>query len=211
MNRDYPAKPRRRVKNDQVQRGGSKERDAGQPSCRLFFAVDIPEEAVQELVSWQQHYLVSDRALRLTPDRQLHITLAFLGKMNEIQREQAALLLDEIVGVSSFETAATGMVGLPRGRTPRVIAAAMEAPAGTLMEIHDRLAAGLVEKNLYDREKRPYFPHVTIARARGKTHIDLTEIKPDPVKFTAVRVTLYNSILNREGALHRALKTVQLI
>ncbi len=69
----------------------------------------------------------------------------------------------------------------------------------------------LVEKKLYQREKRPYFPHVTVARAKGRVRLDPAEIHPEIVKFTAVRVTLYNSILNPAGALHEPLKTVRLI
>lgn len=200
MNRDYPAKPARR--------GAPKK---PRPSFRLFIAVELPAEVTQELVRWQQEYLARDQALRLVPEEQLHITLVFLGQMEERERDQAAAQLDEIAGLSAFEVAATEIVGLPRKRPPRVIAAAMEEPTGLLSGIHDRLAAGLVEKNLYKQEKRPYFPHVTIARAKGRTRLDLEGIHPEPVKFTAVRVTLYNSILKREGALHQGLKSVQLI
>lgn len=176
----------------------------------MFIAVEIPAEAIRDLIAWQREYLNQERALRLTPEGQLHVTLAFMGRMGEGERDLAAAELRKIEGESAFEAAATGLVGLPGGRTPRVIAAAIEELSGSLRAIHDRLAGGLVAKNLYQREKRPYFPHVTMARARGRVRLDLAEIHPEPVKFTAVRVTLYNSILNPAGALHEPLETVRL-
>lgn len=162
-------------------------------------------------MSWQREYLAGDRALRMTPEAQLHITLVFLGRAGEKERDLAAAQLEELAGSSAFEAAATGFVGLPKGRSPRVIAVEIEEPTGRLNDIHEKLAAGLVEKNVYNREKRAYYPHVTVARARGKTRLDPTGMHPEPIKFTAVRVTLYNSILKPDGALHEALKTVQLI
>ncbi|MHB8142729.1 MAG: RNA 2',3'-cyclic phosphodiesterase [Thermoleophilia bacterium] len=212
MNRDYPARPSRRQGRGERFHEGHERRPEG-PTFRLFIAVEIPPEVTRRLAGWQQEYLAGDRALRLTPEEQLHITLVFLGHMREKELGLASEQMDELDGESppdSFDVTADGVVGLPRRGAPRVIAAAIEEPAGILRQIHDRLVAGLVEKQLYQREKRPFFPHVTIARVRGRTQLDLEAIHPDPVKFTAVRITLYNSILKSSGVVHKALKTVQL-
>ena len=173
-------------------------------------AIDIPDEAVAGLVAWQQRFLAGDRALRMTPAAQLHITLIFLGRMGEGQLEQAAGQLDRLEDRSAFELTASRMVGLPQGRNPRVIAAAFDGPVERPRRIHDELAAGLGAKRLYRKEKRPYFPHVTLARSRDRTRLRPAELTTEPVKFTAVRVTLYNSILKPSGAEHRPLKSVQL-
>lgn len=177
---------------------------------RLFIAIDIPDDAVLELIGWQRDFLSTDRSLKITPREQLHVTLVFLGQMDEGQREQAGDQLDRLEDRSAFDLTANRVVGLPKGRRPRVIAAAFDGPLEGPLQLHDELAAGLIAKRLYGKEKRPYFPHVTIARSRGKTRIVPAEIVPDPVKFTAVRVTLYNSILKPSGAEHRPLKSVQL-
>lgn len=214
MNRDDPARParhgRRRHGEDRERRGRG-EQGSRQPSFRLFLAVEIPDAATKELVAWQQEYLAGERALRLTPEAQLHVTLAFLGQMGEEERDLAAAALGELEGeAAAFEAAATGLVGLPRNRHPRVIAAVIEEPSGRLAAMQEKLSGELVSRKLYQPEKRPYFPHVTIARARGRVRLDPEEIHPQPVKFTAVRTTLYNSILKPEGALHEPLKTVRL-
>ncbi|MDO8736873.1 MAG: RNA 2',3'-cyclic phosphodiesterase [Thermoleophilia bacterium] len=216
MARDFPARPsRRQGRGERYAEGrGRPARGMGGqrqgPSYRLFVAVEIPAEAIRGLVGWQHEYLAKDKALRLTPVEQLHITLAFLGQKDEDELDQTSKLLDELESRRAFEIEAKRLVGMPRGRSPRVIAVECMEPSGRLKAIHDELAAGLAAKGLYKPEKREFFPHVTVARARGRSHIDLTGITPETVKFTAVRVSLYNSILKASGALHEALKTVQL-
>lgn len=179
-------------------------------SLRLFVAIEIPADAVEALLSWQKEYLEEDPALRMTPPGQLHITLAFIGAVGDRELSQAVSQLDDQRRRESFEARLDSLIGLPRGRSPRVIAARVDEPAGILAGIQEELAAGLESRGIFKREKRPYFPHVTVARARGRTRLDLSEIAPEPVQFTAVRLTLYNSILKQSGAVHKALKTVQL-
>ncbi len=214
--REYPSKSsRRQGRGERYAEGRARDRGrSGQrqgPSFRLFVAVEIPAEATRELLGWQQQYLAGDRGLRLTPEGQLHVTLVFLGSLGEKERDQAAARLEGLEARNSFEVTVTGLVGLPMKRShPRVIAAGCDEPSGRLAALHSELAAGLVAEGVYEQEKRPYFPHVTIARARGRIAFDAEAIRPDPIKFTAVRVTLYNSVLKASGALHEALKTVQL-
>ncbi len=216
MNKDYPARPSRRQGRGERYAEGRQQSGRGRggqrqgPSFRLFVAVEIPVEATRELVRWQQEYLASDRSLRMIPEGQLHVTLAFLGQKDEAERDLAASRLGRLTMRECFEVKVTGLVGLPRNRSPRVIAAACEEASGRLAALHGELAAALVAEGLYEKEKRPFFPHVTMARSRGRTRFDPAETAPEPVKFTAVRVTLYNSVLQSSGALHEALKTVQL-
>jgi 2'-5' RNA ligase len=179
-------------------------------SYRLFIAIDIPDEAVAELLQWQQRHLAGDRTLRLTPAEQLHVTLVFLGQMDERRLERCAAQLERIEDRRAFELTADRLVGLPKGHNPRVVAAAFGEPGERPRQLHDELAAGLTAKRLYKKEKRPWFPHITIARSRGRTRLRPAGITPEPVKFTAVRVTLYNSILKPSGAEHRPLKSVRL-
>lgn len=216
MNRDYPARSSRRqgrgerYAEGRKQSGRGRGRQRQEPSFRLFVALDIPAEAAHDLLRWQQEYLAADRSLRLTPKEQLHVTLAFLGQKNEAERDLAASLLERLTMRESFEVKVTGLAALPRNRSPRVIAAACEESSGRLAGLHDELVAALVAEGLYQKEKRPFFPHATVARSRGCTRFDPAETAPEPFKFTAVRVTLYNSVLQSSGALHEALKTVQL-
>lgn len=216
MSRDYPARPSRRQGRGERYAEGRRRSDGGrggqkgEQKQRLFIAAEIPAEAIEGLVSWQMRYLLRERTLRLTPPEQLHVTLVFLGQLGEHERDLAIGQLDSLSDRSQFTVTANAIVGLPRGRGPRVIAAELEEPAGRLKAIYEELAGGLEEKKVYKREKRPFFPHVTIARVRGRIKLETGEIQPEPVKFTAVRITLYNSILKPGGAVHQPLKTVQL-
>lgn len=177
---------------------------------RLFIAVDIPGAAVECLAGWQQQYLASDPHLRLTPKEQMHVTLLFLGQAGKEDADAAAAALDVLAGTGSFDVTATALAGLPRGRRPRVVAAELEDPAEALKSAQERLLDELARRGLDRREKRGFHPHVTLARSRGNTRIRPENITPEHCLFTAVRVSLYNSILNQGGAVHTVLKSVQL-
>lgn len=177
---------------------------------RLFIAVDIPDPAVECLAGWQQQYLASDPHLRLTPKEQMHVTLVFLSQAEKEDADAAAAALDVLAGTGSFDVTATALAGLPRGRRPRVVAAELEDPAEALKSAHERLLDELARKGLDRREKRDFYHHVTLARSRGRTRIRPEKIAPEPCQFTAVRASLYNSILNKGGAVHTVLKSVQL-
>lgn len=194
-------------KHRQVQRPQGHE---DKHALRLFVAVDIPPAAVDTLISWQELYLPADPALRMTPPGQLHVTLAFIGSVGDRERDLAFRQMEELERTAGFTATIDALVGLPRGRNPRVIAARVDEPAGKLSALHEELTAGLAAKGIYQRGKRPFCPHVTIARSRRGSRIDLATIAPEPFQFTAVRTTLYNSILKPSGALHKALKSVQL-
>lgn len=183
---------------------------AEQRGMRLFIAVDIPSEAVACLTGWQQRFLATEKRLRLTPAEQLHVTLVFLGQMGEERADEVAGILQKAAGFEPFKVSATSMAGLPRGRRPRVVAAALDDPAGTLTAMHELLAAELASRYLFQPEERAFYPHVTLARARGAVRLKPENMTPEPCQFTAVRVSLYNSILKSEGAVHQALETVQL-
>ena len=97
----------------------------------------------------------------------LHVTLVFLGYQYERDVERIA----ERPSRRAFEPCelqAEEVRGVPRGR-PRLLALQLADPAGALARWQAALSERLHEARLYEPEKRPFWPHVTLARAkRGK-------------------------------------------
>ncbi len=105
----------------------------------------------------------------------------------------------------------------PRGRA-RLFALPADSP-GT-----ERLQAGLEERlaaaRLHEPEKRPFWPHVTVARvrpeARGARRPMAVAAAPGPLpeelakSFLGVRMTLYRSELQPSGARYVPLAQVEL-
>ena len=177
---------------------------------RLFVALDLPPPVRAALISWR------DRALRGAPDvrplvaESLHVTLCFLGwrAAGDVQAIAAACR------AVAAEPAPLLSLGDPRWlppRRPRVLAVELNDRDGAVTRAQARLSEVLAAGGWYEPEKRPYLPHVTVARVahRGRVPTDLPPAPAAP-EFNASRVVLYRSRLLRSGARYEALSTVEL-
>jgi len=168
------------------------------------------------VVGWGRRAL-NDPVLRPLAADSLHITLAFLGYLPEKEIPR----LGEIVAASGGRAPAIELrdpVARPERGRPRLFALPAESP-GTIA-----LQAGLREKlvaaRLYRPEKRPFWPHVTVARVRREERgsnrpalvTKLPGALPQGLLQLAVcrRMTLYRSELQPQGAQYTPLAQVEL-
>lgn len=195
--------------------GVSKER-LKNPRARLFVALDLPEELRDGIVAWGREEL-RDPALRVVQPQSLHITLAFLGYMPEKEIEA----LEEVVrGLRSpaATVALADPVAKPSLRRARVFALPASSPGA--VELQSELEEILVEKRLFKPEKRPFWPHVTVARVKsaGKGKGRPAEVETAPGGLPkrllepalCVRVTLYRSVFQPQGSRYAPLAQVEL-
>jgi 2'-5' RNA ligase len=189
----------------------------GSPRARLFVALDIPEETRRALVAWQKQAL-ADPALRPMGPASLHVTLAFLSYHPEKDLEaiaSASLLEGE---VAPRLTLAPEPVGVPKGRHPRLFALDAESPETAALQ--QRVSDSLASAGFYEPEKRPFWPHLTVARVkrekRGSSRPAAVKTPPGPLPegfertFDAVRLSLYRSHLRPQGAEYEPLARLEL-
>jgi 2'-5' RNA ligase len=153
------------------------------------------------------------------------MTLCFLGYHPERAIEGIAAEI-EAAGPRAVELRLEREpVGI-RGRRPGLFAVDSPSEAATQLqaELSDRLQA----KRFYEPEKRPFWPHITVARVRperGSTSSGgrrrrgrprVVERPPGPLPealerpFGAVRVALYRSNLRPTGAEYVSLASMEL-
>jgi 2'-5' RNA ligase len=160
---------------------------------------------------------LSDPALRPVPRESLHITLAFLGYMPERDIER----LGEIVvalGVPPPLLRLEDPVAKPSPRRPQLFALPADSPDTIVLQ--KDLQEKLVAERFYKSEKRPFWPHVTVARVksegRGSKRPRRVERQPQtlPAELLSpvlgVRLTLYRSELQPRGAHYTPLAQVEL-
>jgi 2'-5' RNA ligase len=188
------------------------------PRTRLFVALDLPDTVRERLVAWGEGEL-TDPALRPVRPEALHVTLAFLGWKGEKELRRAAEIVNSLREPAPLLQFEPEPVAVPRKRREKTLFA-LEAQSEDSIALQSRLERSLVESRLYVPEKRPFWPHVTVARVRrekgeGKRHRTVGR-PPGPVPgplretFRAVRVTLYRSILRSAGAEYDPLAQVEL-
>ncbi|MDX6617228.1 MAG: 2,3-cyclic 3-phosphodiesterase [Solirubrobacterales bacterium] len=189
----------------------------GTPRARLFVALDLPEEIRAAIVAWQGGAL-EDPALRPMRPESLHLTLVFLGyhPEKEIDEIASAALIPRVK--TPELTLRAEPVGVPRGRHPRLFALDAESPAAVALQ--GRVSDSLRAAGFYEPEKRPFWPHLTVARVRpekrGSKRPARVETPPKPLPpgfehtFGSDRLTLYRSHLRPQGAEYEPLAQLEL-
>lgn len=132
------------------------------PRARLFVALDLPEPVRAGIAAWGREAL-GDPALRPVPPESLHITLAFLGYLPEREISRLAKIV-ESSGRAAPGVELSDPVPRPERARPRLFALPADSP-GTISQ-QAELEEALVAAHLYKPEKRPFWPHVTVARVR---------------------------------------------
>jgi 2'-5' RNA ligase len=124
---------------------------------RLFLALEIPENVVAALVRWGKTHLES-----------FHITLAFLGGQRRSTVEPIAeILRREIAATEPFELEPV------RYRETRSVGMLVLAdPSGGATSLAERVQDGLERLGVFQRETRPWLPHVTVLRFREQPRLD---------------------------------------
>lgn len=129
---------------------------------RLFIAI-LPGEAVkEELHALQERLKPHLLGGNLTAKDNLHLTLRFLGEMEEEMLPALRRCLEEAVAAGeSFRIRTAGLGAFPRGRR-QILWKALE-PSPALERLHDDLEASLEAAGI-PREDRPFRPHITLGR-----------------------------------------------
>jgi 2'-5' RNA ligase len=194
------------------------------PRSRLFVALDLPDWVREGLGEWQREVLAGERALRPSRSETLHMTLAFLDWRAERDIDRIAEAALGLEATAPLVRLLPEPVAVPRNR-PRLFA--IDAESDETIALQARVEARLVEARLYKPEKRPFWPHLTVARVRAEkpppgqrrrrwakpVRLDfvpeaLSEALQEP--FRAVRLTLYRSHLRPTGAEYEPVAQLEL-
>jgi RNA 2',3'-cyclic 3'-phosphodiesterase len=182
----------------------------------MFVALDLPERVREDIGAWGEAEL-ADPALRRVPPEALHVTLAFLGNRPPAEVERIAEAMEEAADRPVLLELG-GPVGRPPQGRPRLVA--LPVLHGPVPGLQERLSEILSFERLYEPEKRPFWPHVTVARVRAEGRGSRRPVKaevpsgPSPTAgtgwFDGVRISLYRSELQPSGARYVPLAQVQL-
>lgn len=185
------------------------------PRARLFIALELSPALRAAIGVWGEEEL-RDPALRRLPVASLHVTMVFLG----YRPEKEIGRLSEIVAAAAAPAPRIELRDPePRPRRgPRLYALPVESPGAVALQAE--LEERLVEERLYEPEKRPFWPHLTVARVRpegrGSKRPRRVERPPGALPQELLqpascrRVALYRSELKPQGAHYTPLAQVEL-
>jgi 2'-5' RNA ligase len=178
--------------------------------ARLFAALELPELVRDALIGWRLAALEGVSGLRALPSDHLHVTLCFLGWQPVSQIEAVAEACGRLKATGLPELALDEALWLPP-RRPRVLAVRLQDDLGRLTAIQAELSVLLQNGGWYEPERRPYLPHVTLARAGRSGRVASSPLPTPPaLSFAAPRLTLFRSRLTPGGARYEALAGIEL-
>jgi 2'-5' RNA ligase len=173
----------------------------------MFVALDLPDEARARLATWRDELVAGRRDLRPVAAEALHVTLVFLGW----QDESAAPAIfdaasDATAGIAAPLLRAGDVRPLPP-RNPRLFALQLDDEGDRASILQGAASDALAAGRWYRPEKRPFWPHLTLARVkRGERRVAGLGASPAPGgPFRATQLTLYRSTLRPQGALYEPL------
>ena len=138
-------------------------------NIRTFIAVEVTPTIRSRLVAMQRELASTAQEVKWVEEDNLHVTLKFLGQVDEREVHTVCRLAQEAVaGQDPFEMTVAGIGAFPNANRPRVIWAGVTAGGPELIRIHANLEQALRAQG-YPREDRPYTPHITLGRIRQIT------------------------------------------
>ncbi len=169
---------------------------------RLFVAVDFPPEVVEQLTT----LCFGIQGVRWVPSEQIHLTIRFIGQVDESQFRDIRSALTE-VSMPPFTVRLRGAGYFPPRKKPKVLWVGLEKNP-EILKLHAATQQAL-ERIGIARESRKFHPHVTLGRVRDHTPAD--EVAPFVVRnslfttepFIIDRFLLFSSHLRSEGAIHQ--------
>jgi len=174
---------------------------AGNERLRLFIALRLPDDVLDEIEGWQRRQLPN---VRVVPRQHLHVTLAFLGRRPSEE-------LDSIVGELREAAARAGEIRLIplRYRETRSVGMLMlEDEEGNATRLAGDLHGRLERLGVYKTEARAWLPHLTVARWRERPRL---HPEPPPGRtFVPSDAAAYLSQLHPGGARYAVLESVAL-
>lgn len=173
---------------------------------RVFVAVPVPDEVRHRIVA------VLDGAVAHIPGKVVrpgnwHVTLRFLGEIEEAGYERLLAAMSEADLGTRFHLRWGGLGAFPRPGRATVLWIGPDRGEGSLATLASRVGEA-VDRAGFGVEDRPFNPHLTLSRLRPAEDVTalVASAAPLGVAMEVDRVTIYQSRLGSGGAAYRVLE-----
>ena len=164
---------------------------------RLFFAL-WPEPKLQQAIYQQTKSSLSVCHGRLLPVEHFHITLSFLGSVDEKKR----ICVEDMAGQIQASAFSMALELLGFWKKPQVAWVAPEETPLQLNNLVEQLNL-VLEKCGFETETRPFLPHMTLVR-KAKRAPEVRNV--EPLHWKVDKFVLVESQTLPQGAQYQILK-----
>jgi len=173
-------------------------------TLRLFIAIELPEMVREPLAdSLKDSVIIKNKKARLTSKENLHITLKFLGDVQQDKRgDLQTAIANSIGGIGPFELKIHSGGVFPTIKKPRILWAGFDISKELSVLVNN--LENEFEKIGYSKDLKPFQPHITLARIPDYVSTMIPVEKDEIIKnlekidlppFTVDKISLMKSIL----------------
>lgn len=178
---------------------------------RAFISIDVDtSESIKEFCNALKR---CDAALKVVDPENIHITLKFLGNIEEkLVPKIKDIMKESVEGINPYIATLRGVGAFPSTSKIRVIWIGL-SNSEMLVNIADRLEEKL-ERLGFERETRPFSPHITVARTKKSVKMNaVRELMEEwiDVEFSTQlidRIRLKRSVLTPKGPVYSTVEEV---
>ena len=176
---------------------------------RAFIAFPLPEEVKKKIGTYLKPLQDRYREVKWVRPENLHITLHFLGDIEEEAGDRISTVLERAAaGQFCIEVNFSGIGYFPPKGVPRVVFTPLTAGAEECADFYR--ASGRELKTLINLKMKKFIPHITLGRVRKGRRLErnIGEERQDRLEgsFLIDRAVLYKSVLYSTGPSYSELR-----
>lgn len=178
---------------------------------RLFISLNLPDSIIENIIRLRDQ-ICKDEKIKWEPKEKLHLTIKFIGDVSD---EVMKNISDELFFVGQYQSLKCSFNKFGffyRDGKPTILWAGLvidNSLNDLIGEVNNRLV-----KFSIPIEERRFNPHITLLRIKNDPGINFVNnfknFTFEPILFNANSVTLYKSILHREGSKYFEIKNYKL-
>ena len=162
---------------------------------RTFIAIELSDQICEALAQIQAHLKYSGADVKWIETANIHLTLKFLGDITEENCGKIKSILDEIVrSIKPFEMSIKDIGAFPNINYPRVIWIGLDKGTVESKALAEKISEEVLKIG-FQKEPRPFAPHLTIGRVRSPKNKEALKEKIGSCQLPMVKPQLISSII----------------
>ena len=187
-------------------------------NIRSFIAIQLAPDVNRNSTRMLQRLRQSSDGIKWVPTDNLHLTLKFLGDVDNTEVPDVCKVIHRICAHQSpFHLDFSGTGGFPSLQRPRILYAGINDASGALTEIVSQLETSLAELG-FKQEPRDYIPHLTLGRTRSASRLAssdvmerlATEERTELGGMLVGSLQMVASFLDKSGPTYQVMDTIPL-
>jgi len=186
---------------------------------RAFIAIELSPDLRKRLASLEEQLKSSSADVKWVEPKNIHLTLKFLGEIDEKQLGEIAKIIQETADKNKrffIRLATPG--AFPNINFPRVIWIGIDKGDSEIKQIAKILEEEISKVGI-PQENRPFSSHITLGRVRSGLNREklvknlenlASNLPQDSPEFMVTKITLFKSTLSAGDPVYEALKEAHL-